>query len=322
MSKSLGNVIDAIQFINKNGADLLRLWVASEDYTNDVACSPNILARIAESYRRIRNTCRFILGNLNDFDPSKDILPESELEEIDRLALHQLMTMNNKIRSAYERYDYAVIYHAINNYYTVDLSAFYLDILKDRLYCSAPKDKTRRAAQTTMWHILNITTRLLAPILSFTMEEVWRFFQTRNKEESIHLAQFINPDPKWLNPELEEKWQKISEIRNEVLRALESARNQKMIGHPLEAEVFLELPKDYQTLPNFWKEVLIVSSVQLNKPPKDSLLLKSDKIGGLNIGILPAPGQKCQRCWMRTPEVGTNKVKDLCNRCAEVITGP
>ena len=129
-----------------------------------------------------------------------------------------------------------------------------------------------------MWHILNITSRLLSPILSFTMEEVWRFFPAKNREESIHLAQFINPDPKWLNPELEIKWQKISEIRNEVLKALESARNQKMIGHPLEAEVYLDLPKDYQTLPDYWKAVLIVSSAQLNKPPKDSLLLKSEKV--------------------------------------------
>lgn len=320
MSKSLGNVVDAMQFINKNGADLLRLWVSSEDYRNDLACSPNILARIAESYRRIRNTCRFILGNLNDFDPNKDLLPESELEEIDKLALHQLMVVNDKIRAAYEKYDYPVIYHAINNYCTVDLSAFYLDILKDRLYCSAPKDKTRRAAQTTMWHILNITNRLLAPILSFTMEEVWRFFPAKNKEESIHLSQFINPNPKWLNPELEEKWQKISEIRGEVLKALEIARNQKMIGHPLEAEVYLDLPKEFQELPNYWKEVFIVSSVQLKKPPKNSLLLESEKIKNLTIGILPATGEKCERCWMRTTEIGKNKEKDLCNRCADAIT--
>ncbi|MFC2075194.1 isoleucine--tRNA ligase [Bdellovibrionota bacterium] len=321
MSKSLGNYVDSNKFVGQNGADLLRLWVSSVDYRNDVGASENLLKRVGESYRRIRNTCRFILGNLYDFDPAKDLVPYEDLEEIDKVILHRLTDLNQRIRKAYETYEFHSIYHATHNFCTVDLSAFYLDIIKDRLYCSGPTDKTRRTAQSTSWHILHILTKLLAPILSFSMEEVWRFLPKEDQEESVHLTEFPTLDPKWVNGDLDEKWKKIELIKSEIAKALEVARKEKkIIGHPLEAAVVFELPKSYEDLPNVWKEVLIVSEIELASPPEDILRFESEEIPGFVVGIRKASGEKCERCWMRTPEVGQQSHKDICKRCGDVVT--
>ena len=193
MSKSLGNVIAPEEIIKQYGAEVLRLWVSAEDYRDDIRISPDILKRLSEAYRRIRNTCRFLLGNLGDFDPVTDALPYREMDELDRFALHQLQDLIKKIRHAYDRFEFHRVYHALHNYCVVDLSSFYLDILKDRLYVSATGSKSRRSAQTALYQILTTVLKLMAPVLSFTAEEAWWHLPQRTGE-TIHLESFPEVD--------------------------------------------------------------------------------------------------------------------------------
>ncbi|MEK7679479.1 MAG: class I tRNA ligase family protein, partial [Deltaproteobacteria bacterium] len=223
MSKSVGNVIAPQEVIDKYGAEVLRLWVAAEDYCEDIRISEEILKRLSEAYRRIRNTFRFILGNLYDFDPEKDSVPYPELHELDRLTLHRLAKLTEKVRRAYEEFEFHAIYHSIHNFCAVDLSAFYLDGLKDRLYTCKADSKERRAGQTVLWRLIDCLTRLLAPILVFTADEAWQFIPGK-KPDSVHLADMPDVRKDWLDEGLEKKWEKLLTIKDEITKGLEAAR--------------------------------------------------------------------------------------------------
>lgn len=326
MSKSLGNVISPQDIVKEYGADILRLWVCMVDYLDDMRLSEEILARNVEAYRKIRNTCRFLLGNLHDFDVGKDSLPVTELLEIDRWALHQANDLLERCRRAYESYEFHRVYHALNQFCAVTLSAFYLDILKDRLYTSAPASRERRSAQTALHRILDSLCRLMAPVLSFTAEEAWGRLQKRNEAESlntsIHLEEFPAPSPLPQEPELLSRWERLGSVREAVLQRLEAARSEKLLGNSLEAAVVLEaggelgkLLQDYQRdLP----ALFIVSQVEL-APVATSQAHPSD-LPDLKIEIRKAQGEKCERCWNYRLDRGSNAAyPTLCARCASIL---
>jgi isoleucyl-tRNA synthetase len=325
MSKSLGNVIFPEEVIKTYGAEILRLWVSAEDYRDDIRISPQILKQLTEAYRRIRNTCRFLLGNLSDFNFQKDHLPAPELEELDRWALHQLQKVITRVRRAFERYDFHVVYHALYQFCTNELSAFYLDILKDRLYTSAPQAPARRSAQTALWRLLQGLVRLMAPVLSFTAEEVWSHLpEEEREEESVHLAQFPEVDPSLLDNALEQRWENLLLLRGEVTRALERARRAQVIGHPLDAEVRLLLPESWKTLMPAYREMLptllIVSQVTMIDQPETGEGYTGETIPGLSVWVAKAQGEKCERCWNYSPEVGNfPDHPTLCRRCFQAL---
>jgi isoleucyl-tRNA synthetase len=327
MSKSLGNVVAPQEVIKSNGSEILRLWVSAEDYRDDVRISKEILDRLTEAYRKIRNTCRFLLGNIYDFDGgdySKDLL------EIDRWAMSRLQTFIRKVISAYDNFDFHEVFHNIYNFCVVDMSSFYLDILKDRLYTFKSASVERRAAQWVLNQVLSAMTRLMAPILSFTAEEVWQSLRQRAKsgeqrelEESVFLTSFPDVDERFYDRGLEEKWNDLFALRNEVNKALEIKRAEKFIGNSLEAKVLLRLPEKYLALISGDKEFLptffIVSASEItNKSIEDSY--KSSEIEGIEIKVERAAGAKCQRCWNRSEAVGTfTEAPDICERCYRVI---
>ncbi len=324
MSKSLGNVIAPQQVIDEYGAEVLRLWVAAEDYREDIRISPEILKRQSEAYRRIRNTARFILGNLSDFDPKKDMVAPSELLEIDRYILVKFTRLAERVIEAYRSFDFHVIYHGIHNFCATSLSAFYLDILKDRLYTEAPNSKKRRAAQSAMYTILDGMTRLMAPILTFTSEEIWEMLPGGN-EKSVHLAAFLKPDTSLMDEALEAAWEEIIGIREQVQKALEEARRNKTIGHSLDARVIIaaegkkrELLKKYAAE---LSDIFIVSRVDIvDAAPAGSV--KSEEVPGLSILIEKASGAKCPRCWNYKEDIGTDpKHPEICASCADNLKG-
>lgn len=320
MHKSLGNGIDPKEVIDKYGADILRLWVASSDYHADVRISPDILKQLSEIYRKIRNTARFILGNISDFDPDKDSVDESELEEIDKWALSSLDKLINYTIDNYEKYEYHTIFHALHNFCVIDMSNFYLDVLKDRLYVERADSKTRRAAQTTMYKILDALTLLITPILAFTADEIWAAMPhdaSRDKRSPL-----LNDMPKagGLYTELAEKWDRIHAVRDDVNKALEEARNNKLIGKPLESKIKLFAKGELLDFLNANKDVLpasfIVSQVEVSEGEGD---FKGD-VEGLSITVCKADGQKCQRCWSYSETVGTVEGNDeICARCAAIL---
>jgi len=317
MSKSSGNVIVPDEVISKLGADVLRLWVSAEDYKDDIKISNEILKRLADAYFRIRNTYRFLLGNLFDFDPEKDRIPYQELYEIDRWALHQLQRLISRVREAYERFEFHTVYHSVQNFCAVEMSALYFDILKDRLYTFPTRSPGRRSAQTALHEILKALASLMAPILSFTAEEVWKHLPKGGGEkESVHLKLFPEAQREYLDEALNERWEKIREIRTVVTRALEEARKEKKIGLSLDAQVHLHLPeKVYQFLQPFQKElksIFIVSSVTLHLGEKDEK--------EVTVEVLRAEGQKCERCWNYDVSVGQHpEHQTVCQRCVEAI---
>ncbi|MBI5560008.1 MAG: isoleucine--tRNA ligase [Deltaproteobacteria bacterium] len=323
MSKSVGNVIAPQEVIDRYGAEILRLWVAAEDYREDIRISEEILLRLSEAYRRIRNTLRYILGNLYDFDPLKDSVEYEKLSELDRLTLERLAKLEERLVPAYKNFEFHTIYHSVHNFCAVDLSSFYLDILKDRLYTSRPDCVERRGAQTAIYSVLNRLLRLLAPVLVFTTDEAWGFMPARHPE-SVHLAGFPEAVRKWADAGLEKKWAALLEVKDAVGKALESSRRDKKIGHPLDARVSMApgpelkdfLVKNTQTL----QEILIVSEVRiLDTPPEGSIEAKG--IAGLKILIEKAEGRKCERCWHISPTVGGNiEHPSLCARCVEVLS--
>lgn len=334
MSKSLGNVIAPQDIIETYGAEILRLWVAAEDYTEDIRLpEPEIMGQLAEAYRRIRNTCRFLLGNLSDFDPDRHRVPYGELEELDRWALGRLARLIARVRRAYESYQFHQVYHTLSNFCAVDLSALYLDILKDRLYTSAPDDPRRRAAQTACHEILVAIARLMAPILSFTAEEVWAHIPGSGKPESVHLMTFPEDRGEWVDEALEEEWERLLELRHEVARALEAARQRRIIGSSLEARVFIVEAPEEQWMPllrakgpALLKTLFIVSDVRLEEPPPvgERVRYESQDIPELVIEVVkasPAHGwQKCERCWVWSERVGEDADQPtLCERCAPVV---
>jgi len=327
MSKSLGNGIDPLDVIKHKGADILRLWVASADYKKDIAVSESILKQITESYRKIRNTCRFILGNLYDFTPGKDNVAYEEMWEIDRWALLRLHRLIEKVTESYKNYEFHLVYHSIHKFCVVDMSAFYLDIIKDRLYTFSPDDQGRRSAQTAMHEIIHALVRMLAPILAFTSEEIWRYIpKDGNEPVSVQLTDWPAVNEKYLDEKLEAKWDKLIDIREEVSKALEVARQEKIIGNSLNAKVNLYVN---ESLSDFLKlmekdlpTIFIVSTVELlplAEAPENSL--PASNLPDLKLLVTVAPGEKCERCWNISTTVGQSKEHPtLCARCLEVIS--
>ena len=322
MSKSAGNVVAPQEVIDKYGAEVLRLWVSAADYRDDIRISPEILTHLAEAYRRIRNTCRYLLGNLADFHPETDRVADKDLLEIDRWALHRLQKLIERVRKGYEDFEFHIVFHSLHNFCAVDMSSFYLDILKDRLYTARASSLERRSGQTAMHAILSSMVRLMAPVLSFTADEVWRYLEEREKTESVFLAPFPRADRKYLDDDLESRWEKIIAIRGEAAKVLEALRRDKKIGHSLDSGVtlyaepqLLEFLQGYQSDLAF---IFIVSSVQIapeSAAPADAYA--SDVVKGLRIAAGPAKGLKCGRCWMYSESVGTVKEHpEICGRCA------
>ncbi len=325
MSKSAGNVIAPQDVIKKYGADILRLWVSAEDYSDDIKISEENLKRISDAYRRIRNTARYILGNLGEFDLKKDRVPYAELEELDRWALHRLNILIEKVQSAYETFEFHQIYHAVHNFCSIDMSAFYLDILKDRLYCSGSGSKRRQSAQTVLFEIVDVIVRLMAPVISFTAEEIWSHMPDFDgKESSVHMAALPESKKVWSDEGLAERWENLLSIRGEVSKALELARRDKVIGHSLDARVVIETSEEMsEFLRSFEPElnrILIVSKAVVAPLSGEAPTYESEELEGLKIVVSAASGEKCERCWNYDETTGSNEKKaNVCSRCYEVV---
>lgn len=321
MSKSLGNVISPEDLIKRSGAEIIRLWVSAEDYREDMRLSEEIVNRLVEAYRKIRNTARFLLGNIYDFDMGDY---SGHLLEIDRWAMSRLQNLIKKTQEAYERFEFHEVFHSIYRFCVNDMSAFYLDILKDRLYTSRPHSPLRRAAQWVLYNILSSMTRLLAPVLSFTAEEIW-IHMPGEKEESVFLSRFPEPDPRFLDNSLEERWQRLRAVRDEVNKALEIKRKEKFIGNSLEARVVLYAPDDYFEFLSGYRDFLpylfIVSQVELSTNRDRKGFFVGEEIRDLSIDIERAEGEKCERCWNWSPSVGRFKEHpSICERCYKELS--
>lgn len=321
MSKSLGNTVDPNKVCDKLGADILRLWVSSTDYQADQRLSDNILNQTAEVYRKIRNTLRFLHGNLAGFDPARDKVEVAQLQDLDRFALIRLNRLIDKVLQAYERYEFHYVYQAIHHFCAVEMSAFYLDIAKDRLYASGPDEGKRKAAQTVLYETLTAITKLIAPVLPHTADEIWRLIPG-GSELSVQLADMPEADASLYDEAFEARWEKLIGVRDEVNKALEEARNKKLIGNSLGAKVELYPDTDtHKLLAGFadLDQLFIVSAAVLHgsaeEAPADAVDLQ-----GLKVLVAQAEGGKCERCWIVTPQVGTvEKHPALCVRCAEVV---
>jgi isoleucyl-tRNA synthetase len=311
MHKSAGNAVEPEKVIKQSGAEIIRLWCASSNYFDDMRASDEILQRVTDGYRKLRNTARFALGNLDGFDPERDSVPEDEMEEIDRWALAELNRVTAKVLAAYQAYEFHNVYHALYNFATVTLSARYFDIIKDRLYTFAPRNKARRSAQTVLLRIGDALARMLGPILVFTADEIWENLPNRN-EPSIHLAEFPTASEQ-SDEALAASWDVLYAIRDDVLRALEEARIAKRIGSSLEAKVILaasgsafELLKKHQ---NDLRYLFIVSQVELGEAGE-----------GVSISISIADGKKCERCWNYSTRVGESEAyPTVCERCVAAL---
>lgn len=329
MSKSLGNGMDPIDIIKTNGADILRLWVLSSDYKVDIRFSKEILKQLSESYRKIRNTARFILGNLTNFDPNTDMVPYDQMLEIDRWALSKLNTVIEKVRNGYETYEYHSIFHAVHNFCVVDLSNFYLDIIKDRLYIEKAGSLKRTSAQSAMYLILEALTKLLAPALSFTAEEIWEFLPHTKEHnvDSIMFNDMAQVNPVHTDLALTEKWEQILLLRDDVKKALEIARTEKTIGSSLEAKVTLvsdnsETLAFLNTIKEDLSTIFIVSEVEILQQPLTEGFYVGDEYPTVGIKVEKASGEKCERCWIYDSSVGQDlDHPTLCDRCAKIIKG-
>ncbi|HKP68754.1 MAG TPA: isoleucine--tRNA ligase [Pyrinomonadaceae bacterium] len=309
-SKSLGNVTAPQEIIDKSGAEILRLWAAAVDYTEDVRCSEEILSRVVDAYRKFRNTLRYALGNLDGFDPARDSVAENEMLEIDRWAIASLNEVAARAVKGYESYDFQSAYNALYNFCTVALSARYFDIIKDRLYIFAPQSKERRSAQTALYKITDTLTRLLSPILAFTSDEAWESLPSR-EVPSVHIAEFAKAEA--ADSELLTRWERIFALRDEVLKALEEARGAKQIGSSLEAKVILRTDAGTtRFLLDYFEQlryIFIVSQVEVHE---------SDAFG---VEIRKADGAKCERCWNYSVRVGEfEKYPTVCERCVDALT--
>ncbi len=326
MSKSVGNVIYPQEVIKKYGADILRLWVASADYKADIRISNEILKQLSEVYRKIRNTFRYILGNIYDFDPIADSVNYADLTELDRWALMRLEQVREKVQQAFDAYDFHVLYHTVHNFCAVDLSAFYLDILKDRLYASVPGSQERRAAQTVMHEILGELVVMLSPVLTFTTEEIWEYMpKLKGMPESVQMASWPEPHPEYLNEELAAKWDAILDLRSEITKALENARRTKLIGHSLDAAVEIFADGDafrsLEAISADLAQILIVSHATITEgtasAPADAYRAADIELA---VAVKPGHGEKCERCWIYSDTVGKDEEHTtLCARCASVV---
>ncbi len=323
MHKSLGNSIAPEEIISQYGADILRLWVASSDYHADIRLSNDILKQLSEAYRKIRNTARYILGNLDGFNPDTDRVSPEELTELDKWAYEQLDALIDKVRAGYDALDYHVAFHAIHNFCVVEMSSFYLDIIKDRLYCEKRDGVLRRAAQTAMYDILSALTRLAAPILVFTCEEIWQHLPA-SKELDMESV-FFNDMPEKANipvsEAFNEKWSLIYQVRADVLKALEPKRASKEIGKSTDAKITLtcdgELYDRLKAVENELAPVFIVSEAEVVKGDSGEFAGETE---GLFVTAVLAQGEKCERCWLHDHTVGQNaEHPTLCARCASVV---
>ncbi|MGA9427324.1 MAG: isoleucine--tRNA ligase [Terracidiphilus sp.] len=332
MSKSLGNGVDPVDIADRMGGEIVRLWVASIDYREDMAASENLMARCAEIYRKIRNTFRFLLGNLNGFDPARDAVPEAELLPLDRYMLARTRELTEKILAWYEAFEFHRVYHAVNEFAIVDLSSFYLDVLKDRMYTFAPTSAARKSAQTVLWKVAEALVRLTAPILTFTADEVWEYLPVvEGREKSVHLALFPKPEEVFgeYPAELLNEWKIAFVIRDEVLKGLEDARQKKEIGKGLEADVAVMAgTKLYDHLIRYkdsLKELFNVSAVQLTRLDTEPLLAAdSQDLQPLDmrftIKVSSASGTKCARCWNFMPHVSNYGIwANVCDRCQDAL---
>ncbi|MCH7768190.1 MAG: isoleucine--tRNA ligase [Nitrospinae bacterium] len=324
MSKSAGNVIAPQEIIERYGAEILRLWVASENYRDDVRISEEILTRLTEAYRRIRNTCRFLLANLYDFEAARDEVPYTELPAMERYVLHRLQLLVERVGRAYARNEYHLFYHAFHNWCVLDLSSFYLDVLKDRLYCDEAASPARRAAQTVLSEVLSTMVRLMAPVLAYTAEEVWEHMAPAlQTAESVHLAALPEVEPAYQDETLAATWDTLLAVRSEVTKCLEGARSDKAIGSSLEAKVIIgadgTLKKLLEAHRDQLPEIFIVSAVDLAAPDSvPDAAMRSDEIAGLAVAWERAPGKKCERCWVFKEDVGSSTDHPtLCGRCVD-----
>lgn len=325
MSKSVGNVVAPESVIKQYGADVLRLWAASADYRGDVSISNNIIKQLSDAYRRIRNTCRFMLGNFNDFDVKKDMRSVPVMTELDRFILHRLHHVVKKCLNAYDQYEFHTIYHTLHNFCVVDLSSFYLDIIKDRLYTFPAADPKRRDAQTAMMIILDAVVKIMAPILPFTADEIYHHMpQIKDHKESIHLEDMVKLDDQWEDRSLSEKWENIRSLRTQVTKALEQARKEKLIGHPLDASIEICLPDSplktaIANLEENLNDIFIVSAAAITETC-DGDVFEASEIEGLKIKVSKAAGEKCERCWRFDTGIGDDQTHPTaCPRCVEAL---
>ena len=315
MSKSLGNGVDPVDIAERLGGEIVRLWVASVDFREDMAASENLMQRCAEIYRKLRNTFRFLLGNLSGFNPAIDKVEERELLPLDRYMLARTRELSEKVQAWYASFEFHRVYHAINDFAVIDLSSFYLDVLKDRMYTFAPSSQARRSAQTVLWQIAEALVRLVAPILSFTADEVWEYLpKVEGREVSVHLAHFLKPEEIFSEDptQLLEEWKQIFAVRDAALVKLEEDRQAKRIGKGLEAELEIAAPGDLLALLQRHaaglKEIVNVSRVTV---------VQGDE---LHVTALPATGHKCARCWNFMPEVSNYGIwENVCTRCQDAL---
>jgi isoleucyl-tRNA synthetase len=328
MSKSLGNVIAPQEVMAKYGAEILRLWVTAEDYRDDVRLSDNILKQLGDAYRRFRNTARFILGNLYDFDPDQDRVPYEDREELDRVALSWLAQLTERVKRAYREYEFHLVFHRLHQFCAVELSAIYLDILKDRLYISKATSPARRSAQSTLYELLFDLTRLMAPILSFTAEEVWSHLPGTRPEASVHLAGFPEVPPGLPDENLLAKYEFLLKVRDEINRGLEEARKAKVLSTSQEARVVLGtgdtelLHRLDQNAPDLKILTQVAELSVTNQQASLSQALTAQEIPGLQVQVNKAAGEKCVRCWFTLASVGQDdEHPQICHRCLQVLEG-
>ena len=323
MSKSRGNVVSPQKVIKTLGGDILRLWVAATDYRAEMSVSDEILKRMADAYRRIRNTARYLLANLNDFSPNSDCVEINDLLYLDRWILEQTTRLQQEIIDAYESYQFHQIYQKLHHFCIVTLGSFYLDIIKDRMYTCKPDSLARRSAQTTMYHVAEAFTRWLSPILSFTAEEIWQYLPGP-RSESIFVEDWYENLPE--STKEDENWQKIIMVREEVSKKLEKLRVTGAIGSSLDAEVAIfasaELRQALDTLENELRFVFITSYADVHDAkgrPEDTV---TSEVEGLFLKVLPSQHEKCIRCWHHTEDVGSNAAHaEICSRCVDNIEG-
>jgi isoleucyl-tRNA synthetase len=308
----VGNTVDPEEIIKESGAEILRLWVSHEDYGQDLTISKEMITRLSDTYRRFRNTIRFLLGNLNDFDPAKDAVGVKDMTPLDQWALNELNTLVEKCVAGFEAYEFFKVYHALNNFFAHQLSATYLDILKDRLYTGKVDGVKRRGAQTVIYEITKTLCGLLAPIASFLAEETYSYMPGP-KKESVFLTEFPTPKAEWRAPKIAEDFAKLLEVRAAMSKELEELRRQKTIGSSLDAAVKITVPAAYkQVLEAYQKhlrEFFMVSEFSI---------VQGDKIG-FEAG--KATGEKCERCWHYDPLTGKDpKHPGICPKCIEALT--
>lgn len=332
MSKSMGNGIEPQEITNEMGADILRLWVSATDYSAEMAMSKQILVRTADSYRRIRNTARFILANLNGFQPARDALPAPEMLALDQWIVDKTLKLQNEIAHAYDNYQFVQVYQKVHNFCALELGGFYLDIIKDRQYTTQKESKARRSAQTALYHIAEALARWIAPILSFTAEEIWKELpaNTSGRSESVFLETFYEG----LTPISEgvelgvQYWDRILEVKAAVNKALEDARNNGIAkkGGSLSTEAILycsdALGRELARLGDELRFVLITSKADVRPLAERKDAARATEVEGLFVEIKATESAKCERCWHHMPEVGTLPGhEDLCQRCVDNIEG-